>query len=224
MNPLAVISAVLRRECLRAWRSQAEALQPLCFFALVVVLFPFALGPDAALLARVAGGVVWVAALLAASLSLDALFRADYQDGTLEALVAGGAPLLAFALGKALAHWVLSALPVLLLSGPVALALDLPGPAVVVLLASLALGSAGMSLVGTAVGALTVGVRGSGMLLAMLILPLYIPLLVFGAAAATNAARDLAAAAELYFLAGLALLALTLAPWAVAAALRIRLS
>lgn len=224
MSALGIIGAVLRRECLRTWRSQAEALYPLCFFGLTVLLFPFAVGPDGVLLARIAGGIVWVAALLAASLSLDSLFRADYQDGTLEAVVAGGTPLVAFALGKALAHWLVSAAPVLLLSAPLGHAFELAPATQGTLLASLALGSVSMSLTGTAISALTVGLRGGGMLLAMLILPLYIPVLVFGAAATANAALGLAVVAELLFLAGLALLALTLAPWAVAAALRIRLS
>jgi heme exporter protein B len=218
-----VFAAVVRRELRRAARSQSEALYPLIFFVLAVVLYPFALGPDPTLLARVAAGVVWVAALLAASLSLDTLFRNDYGDGSLELVVLSGAPLAIVALAKASAHWLLSGLPILLLAVPLALALELDGTTLVILLASLALGSACMSLIGTAVSALTVGLRGGGMLLAMLILPLYIPLLIFGAAATSNAALGLGAAAELYFLAGLLVLAITLTPWATAAALKIRM-
>lgn len=190
---------------------------------LVVILFPFALGPDSALLAGVAAGVVWVAALLAASLSLDNLFRADYADGSLELVVLSGAPLAVVALAKAAAHWLLSGLPILLLTLPLAVALELGARTVVTLEASLALGSGAMSLIGSAVSALTVGLRGAGMLLAMLILPLYIPLLIFGAAATSNAALGLSVAAELYFLAGILMLALTLTPWATAAALKIRM-
>ncbi|MEQ8230945.1 MAG: heme exporter protein CcmB [Gammaproteobacteria bacterium] len=223
MTVARVFSAVVRRELRRAARSQSEALYPLIFFVLAVVLYPFALGPDPTLLAAVAGGVVWVAALLAASLSLDTLFRNDYADGSLELVVLSGAPLAVVALAKAAAHWLLSGLPILLLAVPLALALELGAQTLVILLASLALGSASMSLVGTAVSALTVGLRGGGMLLAMLILPLYIPLLIFGAAATANAALGLGAAAELYFLAGLLVLAITLTPWATAAALRIRM-
>lgn len=222
-SPAGVFAAIVRRELRRAARSQSEALYPLIFFVLAVVLYPFALGPDPALLARVAAGVVWVAALLAASLSLDTLFRNDYGDGSLELVVLSGTPLALVALAKASAHWLLSGLPILLLAVPLALALELDGTTLVILLASLALGSACMSLVGTAVSALTVGLRGGGMLLAMLILPLYIPLLIFGAAATSNAALGLSAAAELYFLAGLLVLAITLTPWATAAALRIRM-
>ena len=224
MNVSAVLTAIVRRELLRAARNQSEALYPLLFFVLVVLLFPFALGADNALLARVAGGVVWVAALLAAALSLEALFRADFADGTLEVLVIGGAPLALLGLGKACAHWLLSGVPVLLLAAPLGLALDLAPATLSTLLVTLALGSASMSLIGAAVSALTVGLRSSGLLLAMLILPLYIPVLIFGASATANAALGLPVTGELYFLTGIALLAVVLAPWATAAALRIRLS
>lgn len=217
------VRAVVARELRKVVRDQSEALYPLVFFVLVVILYPFALGPEPELLARVAGGVVWVAALLAASLSLDGVFRADYADGSLELMLLSGAPLPLVALGKACAHWLLSGVPILLLTPPLALALELDAATLVTLLASLALGTVSMSLIGTAVSALTVGLRGGGMLLAMLILPLYIPLLIFGASASANAALGLDAAAELYFLAGLLVLALTTTPWATAAALEIRM-
>ena len=224
MRPFTIIAAVVRRELLRAVRNQAEALHPLLFFALCILMFPFALGTDTALLSRIAAGVVWVAALLASALSLESLFRADYVDGTLEVLVVGGAPLPLLGLGKAAAHWLLSGLPVLLLSVPFGLALQLQPALLGTLLCTLALGSVCMSLIGTAISALTVGLRGGGLLLAMLILPLYIPVLIFGASATANAALGLPVAGELYFLAGLVVLALTLTPWATAAALRIRMS
>lgn len=224
MKPFTIIAAVVRRELLRAVRNQAEALHPLLFFALCILMFPFALGTDTALLSRIAAGVVWVAALLASALSLESLFRADYADGTLEVLVVGGAPLPLLGLGKAAAHWLLSGLPVLLLSIPFGLALQLQPALLGTLLCTLALGSVCMSLIGTAISALTVGLRGGGLLLAMLILPLYIPVLIFGASATANAALGLPIAGELYFLAGLVVLALTLTPWATAAALRIRMS
>ena len=224
MTPLAIIAAVVRREWLRAVRNPAEALYPLLFFVLCVLLFPFALGPDSALLSRVAAGVVWVAALLASALSLEALFRSDYADGTLEVLVVGGASLPLLGLGKALAHWLLSGLPVLLLSVPLGLSLALSRALLGTLVTTLALGSVCMSLIGATISALTVGLRGGGLLLAMLILPLYIPVIIFGASATANAALGLTVAGELYFLAGLVVLALTLTPWATAAALRIRMS
>ncbi len=224
MSAAGVLGAVVARELRRTLRNQNEVVYPILFFTLAVVLFPFALGPDAALLAAAAPGVLWVTAVLAASLSLESLFRSDYADGTLELVVLSGAPLALVALGKAAAHWLLSALPILVLSVPLGAALELDGATLVILVTSLALGSGSMSLLGAAVSALTVGLRGGGMLLAMLILPMYIPLIIFGAAATANAALGLAVDAELYFLAGLLVLALTLAPWATAAALRIRLS
>lgn len=224
MSALKQLVVVLRREILRASRSQAEALYPLLFFCLAVMLFPFAVGPDNVILGRIAGGILWVSALLATCLSLEAQFRSDYLDGSLEALVVGGAPLALIGLGKSLAHWLLTGLPVLLLAVPLGLALDLAEPALLTLTLSLLLGTLTMWLLGTTISALTVGLRGGGMLLAMLILPLYIPLLIFGAAATSNAALGLSAQAELYFLSGLLVLALTLTPWATAAALRIRMS
>lgn len=219
-----LFKAVLARELRRARRNQSEFVYPLIFFVLAVILYPFALGADSRLLGEVAAGIVWVATLLAASLSLDALFRGDYADGTLEYTVVSGAPLAVVGIAKATAHWMLAALPMLVMTVPLAVALDLPAGVTRVLLASLALGTATMSLTGAAVSALTVGLRGGGMLLAMLILPMYIPLLIFGTSATANAALGLDTAAEFYFLAGLLVLSATLAPWAIAAALRIRLS
>jgi heme exporter protein B len=224
MSPQALVCAVLRREFRRTARNQSEAGHPLIFFVLAVMLFPFALGPDTALLSVVAPGVIWVAALLAASFSVEGLFRSDFADGSLELMALSGAPLALVGLAKALAHWLVAGVPVLLLTLPLAVGLGLDPGVLAILMASLALGSGCMSLLGTSISALTVGLRGSGMLVALLILPLYIPLLIFGASATANAALGLSAAAELYFLAGLLVLALTLTPWATATALRIRLS
>lgn len=218
-----VLRAVLTRELQRASRTQTEALYPLIFFALCVLLFPFALGTESETLAAVAPGAIWVSVLLAATLSLEHLYRSDFADGSLELLAVSGASLVAVGLGKALAHWLLSGLPILAASMPLGVALELDGATLAALASSLLLGTATMSLLGAAIGALTVGLRGGGVLLALLILPLYIPVLIFGGAAAANAAAGLPVAAELYFLAGLAVLALTLAPWATAAALKIRL-
>lgn len=224
MNSTFVLFAVVARELRKTARNQSEAVHALIFFTLAVILFPFALGPDPALLSAVAAGVVWVAALLAASFSLEGLFRSDYADGTLELMVLSGAPLALIGLGKACAHWLISGVPILILAIPLGAALNLNGITLLTLVSSLALGSACMSLIGASISALTVGLRGGGMLLAMLILPMYIPLLIFGAAATANAALGLTASAELYFLAGLLVMALTLTPWATAAALRIRMS
>jgi len=215
---------VITRDVLRAARSQTEALHPLIFFALCVLLFPFAIGSDEGLLERIAPGILWVSALLSATLSLEQLFRSDYQDGSFELFVLSKASTLAISLGKSLTHWFISGLPILLMSIPLCLVLELNWATTQVFLASLFAGTLTMSFIGAAVSALTVGLRGGGLLLAMLILPLYIPVLIFGSAAASNAAQGLPAAAELYFLTGLLILAVTLAPWATAAALKIRLS
>ena len=223
-SALSTLKLVIARDLLMAARSQTEALYPLIFFALCVVLFPFAVGSDTTLLGRIAPGILWVSALLAASLSLEHLFRSDYEDGSFELFVVSGASLVSIGLGKSLTHWIVSGLPVLIMSVPLGLALELDWTTLRVVLASLFLGTLTMSFVGAAVSALTVGLRGGGMLLAMLILPLYIPVLIFGAAAAGNATQGLPADAELYFLMGLLVLAATLAPWATAAALKIRLS
>ena len=219
-----ILITVVARDMLRTARSQTEAVYPLVFFALCVLMFPFAIGSDTEFLERMAPGILWVSALLAAALSLENLFRGDYQEGTLELMVVSNAPLVLIGLGKSFAHWLLSGLPVVLMSVPLGLALGIDLDTLLTLVSSLLLGTLTMSLVGATVSALTVGLRGGGMLLALLILPLYIPILIFGAAAAGNAARGLPADAELYFLAGLMILAVTLAPWATAAAMRIRMS
>ncbi len=224
MSTVTALQAVVARELRKTVRDQGEAVNALIFFLLAVILFPFALGPDPELLRAVAAGVIWVAALLAASFSLDGLFRNDFADGSLELLALSGVPLALIGLGKSCAHWLISALPLVVLSAPLGIAMDLDSATVATLAASLTLGTACMSLLGAAISALTVGLRGSGMLLALLILPLYIPLLIFGASASANTALGLEASAELLFLAGLLVLALTLAPWATAAALKIRLA
>ena len=223
-KPITTIRLVITRDVLCAARSQTEALYPLIFFTLCVLLFPFAIGSDEKLLEQIAPAILWVSALLSATLSLEQLFRSDYQDGSFELFVLSKASTLAISLGKSLTHWLISGLPVVLMSIPLCLVLELDWATTRVFLASLFAGTLTMSFIGAAVSALTVGLRGGGLLLAMLILPLYIPVLIFGSAAAGNATRGLPAEAELYFLTGLLILAVTLAPWATAAAIKIRLS
>lgn len=218
-----LLVAVIRRELLRVVRNQAEMLYPLVLFVLCVVLFPFALGADSGLLMRVASAVIWVAALLTAALSLDGLYRGDYADGSLEFFATTDCALATLALGKAVTHWLLSGLPALALAVPLGAMLGLGLATLTTLTASLALAGVSMSLLGSAIAALTAGLRSGGLLLAMLILPLYIPLLIFGASATANAGLDLPVKGQLYFLAGSAVLALSLAPWAAASAIRIRL-
>jgi heme exporter protein B len=206
---------LLRHELRLALRQRSDTGIVLGFFVLAVVLFPFGVGPESAVLARIAVGIVWVAALLAALLSLDRLFAADFDDGGLDLLALSGLPLELVALGKTVAHWLTTGLPLTLLSPPLALLLDLEPSRIGVLALSLLIGTPALSLIGTLAAALVLGARRQGVLLSLLVLPLYVPPLVFGAAAATGDPRP-----NLLLLGALGLAALPLAPWASAAALR----
>jgi len=216
--------AQLRRDFRLLWRRRGDAVQPLLFALMVVALFPLALGADSPLLARIAPGVLWVAILLAGLLNLDALFRADLEDGSLEQMMLSPVPLAWLVALRVLAHWCVSALPLLLLAPVLGEFLHLPRPLLGPLLLSLALGTPLLSLLGAVVAALTVGIRRSGMLLAVLALPLYVPVLVFGAGAVAAAAEGLPWLGAIYLLAAGLALSLVLAPLAAATALRIALS
>lgn len=213
--------ALVLRDLRLLWRRRGDAANPVLFAVMVVSLFPFALGPQPEILARIAPGVIWVAMLLAGLLSLDTLFRGDLEDGSLEQLMLAPHPLGVLVACKIAVHWASTALPLMLATPLLAALLYLPTQQLPVLLASLALGTPLLSLIGAVVVALTVGMRRSGMLLALLALPLYVPVLIFGAGAVMAAAQGLPHAGALLLLgAGLAL-ALVLAPMAAAAALRI---
>ncbi|MDO9371318.1 MAG: heme exporter protein CcmB [Gammaproteobacteria bacterium] len=218
---LAALGVLIRRDLLLAMRRRAQILNPLVFFVIVVTLFPLGLGPEPNLLQKLAPGVLWVAALLAAMLSLEAMFHSDFEDGSLEQLLLAPQPVFITIIAKVLTHWLLSGLPLLLLAPLLALWLHLSPDAIVVLLASLALGTPVLSLIGAIGVALTVGLRRGGVLLSLLVLPLYIPVLIMGAGAVDAAASGLAAGAHLSMLGALLLLSLSLAPWAAGAALRI---
>ena len=219
-----VLLGLLRRELLRNWREPGEAVHGALLFILIATIFPFATEPTSAALGEFAVGIVWVAAMVAATLSLDGLFRADFHDGSLELMATSGASLALVGIGKAGAHYLTAWLPIALLAGLASLMFGVSVGMIGVVVASLLVAGLSISLIGTPISALTVGLRGSGMLLALLILPLYIPLLIFGASAAVSFGQHRGAAAEFYFLAGYLALALTVAPWATAAAIRIRLS
>lgn len=213
--------ALVRRDLLLALRRRGEIVNPLLFLLMVVTLFPLALGADTAVLAMVAPGVVWVAALLAALLSLDSMYRPDFDDGSLEQLLLSPHPLSLLVAAKVLAHWLVTGLPLTLLAPLLALLLNLPPEALAALVLTLLLGTPVLSLVGGIGVALIVGLPRGGMLLPLLMLPLYIPVLIFGAGAVDYAAAGLSWLAPVYFLAALLALAVTLAPPAMAAALRI---
>ncbi len=215
----------LIRDLKIGFRSRGDFINPLLFYALAVMLFPFGLGTDATILKNIAPGVMWVLALLSVLMSLDTLFQRDYMEGTLEQQVLHGAPLSTLVLAKVLAHWITTALPLVLVSPVLAVMLYLPGHAIPVLVLSLLLGTPVLSLLGSIGAALTVSVRGGGLLLALLVLPLYIPVLIFGASA-TAAAANLDGpgyAGQLLWLSVFMVLSITLAPFAGAAALRISL-
>nr|WP_143004075.1 heme exporter protein CcmB [Thiohalorhabdus denitrificans] len=221
MNMGRAFATILARDLTLALRHRSELGNPLMFFIVVVTLFPLALGPEQDILTRVAPGIIWVAALLAATLSMDGMFRSDFEDGSLEQMLLSPHPPALLVVAKVLAHWLVTGLPLILISPLLALFLHLPLEALPVLLATLALGTPVLSMVGAIGVALTVGLRRGGLLLTLLVLPLYIPVLIFAAGAVDNAAAGLPVAGQLYFLAALLVLALTLAPLATAAALRI---
>ncbi|WP_114418731.1 heme exporter protein CcmB [Marinospirillum perlucidum] len=219
-----VFLAALAREGRLQVRRRGDLLNPLVFFALVVVLFPLGISPTEEILAPVAPGVLWVAALLAVLMSLDALFRPDLMDGSLEQQQLSGYSLAALAMAKLAVHWLLTSLPLILLSPFLGIMLYLPWEAQGVLLLSLLLGSLALSLVGGIGAALTAGLGKSGVLMTLLVLPFYIPVLIFGTGAMQTAISGGNALPHLALLGALAALALTLAPWAIAAGLRITLS
>jgi heme exporter protein B len=217
----AAARALMARDLRLLWRRRGDALQPALFALLVVVLFALALGADKPQLARAAGAVLWVAVLLSGLLSLDTLFRGDADDGSLEQWMLAPVPLAWLVLVRTAMHWATTALPLLLATPLLAQLLFLPRGELPVLLASLALGTPLLSLLGAVVAALTVGMRRSGILVALLALPLYVPVLVFGAGSVAAAAQGMDPVAPLLILGAGLVLALVLAPLAAAAAIRI---
>lgn len=222
-SPGAACRAVAARDLLIAARRRSDVLTTFFFFVIVVSLFPLGVGPQPDTLREIAPGVVWVAALLAAMLSLARMFGADHADGTLEQLVLMPQPLTLLVLAKILAHWLTTGLPLVLIAPLLGLQFGLPGDALATLLWSLLIGTPALSLIGAVGAALTLGVRGGGALTALLVLPLYVPVLVFGAGAVTATATGMGAAGHLSLLAAMSLAALVFAPWATAMALRISL-
>lgn len=221
---MSLVLATIKRDLTLAARNPGEWLNPLMFFLMVAALFPLAVDPDPKFLSKIAGGVIWVAALLATLLSLDALYKADVEDGTLEQWLASGESLYAMALGKALVHWCISGLPLTLMAPVLGLMLNLPSDAYLAMLASLLIGTPVLSLIGGVGAALTASVRSGGLLLSLLILPLYIPVLIFAASAVYAASVGMEYHGQLGFLGAMLALALCLTPFAAAAALKLNLS
>lgn len=212
---------VIQRDLLLAMRRRFDILTTLFFFVIVVSLFPLGIGPEINILRTVAPGVVWVAALLASMLSLGRIFSNDYLDGTLEQMLISPQSLSLLVLGKALAHWLITGIPLILISPLLGIQYNLPLDAILILALSLLLGTPILSLIGAIGAALTLGLRGGGMLVSLLVLPLYIPVLVFGSGAVEASAGGLGAGAHLSLLGAFLLIALVITPWATASALRI---
>lgn len=222
-GPAAAAWAVMQRDVRVALRRPGDTLQPLGFFVVVTTLFPLALQPEVSLLRNIAPAALWVGALLASLLALDLLFREDAQDGTLEQLALCGQPLTGLLLAKTAVHWLLTGLPLVVIAPLAVASLGAPASALPGILAALLLGTVTLSLIGAVGAGLTMGMKRNGSLLALLVLPLAVPVLIFGARATDQAIKGEPLAAALYLLGAMAVLAVTLAPWAVAAAVRIGL-
>jgi heme exporter protein B len=222
-GPFEAARLVLMRDLTLAFRRRGQLVQPLAFFAIVTTLFPLGISPELSRLREVAPGVLWVAALLASLLALEFLFRDDAQDGTLEQYALSGQSLTWLLLAKTLAHWLLTGLPLALMAPLAGMSLGAPVASVPGIVAGVGVGSVALSLIGSIGAALTLGIRRSGVLLSLLTLPLAMPVLIFGSRATELAIKGENFAAPLQLLAAMAVLGITLAPLAAAAAVRIHL-
>ena len=218
---LSALFGTARRDLLLVWKRPGDVLNPLFFFAMVGTLFPLAVGPSVEQLELAGPGVVWVAALLAMLLSLNSLFVGDFEDGSLEQLLLSPQPLVLLALGKTIAHWLTSGLPLVIMSPLLAITFRMPTDTILILMATLALGTISLSLLGSVGAALTVGLHRGTALLSLLTLPLSMPVLIFGARTVSLAAAGDVYSMGIFALAAYAVGALSLAPFATAAALRI---
>jgi len=218
-----IFYVILQRDLTLALRNKAEFINPLMFFVIVIILFPLAFGSDSALLKQLSSGIIWISALLATCLSLETVFRSDFEDGSIEQLTLARYPLTLLVSAKIMAHWLIFGLPLVLIALLTGFVLSLSAQTMTALFITLLLGTPVLSLIGAITVSLTIGLRG-GMLLSLLILPLYMPVLIFSMLAVQNATIGQSIAAEIYFLAGILVLAITLAPITTATALRIRLS
>lgn len=214
---------VVRRDLTLAMRRRSDVTTTLFFFVIVVSLFPFGVGPELNMLRSMAPGVVWVSALLASMLSLNLLFHSDYVDGTLEQMLLIPQPLSVVVIGKVIGHWLVSGVPLVLIAPLLGLQYDLPGETLLVLAGSLLLGTPVLSLVGAIGAALTLGLRGGGVLLSLLVLPLYIPVLIFGAGAVEASLAGMSVQAYFSLLGAVLIVSIFFAPWATAFALRVSL-
>ena len=219
-----LFTAIIRRDVMIAIRNRADAANSVAFYVIVFTLFPLAIGQDPTQLQALAPGVIWIAALLATLLGLEGLFRSDFDDGSLAQLLLSTGPVPLLVLGKILAHWCVTGLPLILVTPLLAPMMQLSSLSTAVLLLTLLIGTPILSLVGSIGTALTVGTRRGGVLLTLIVLPLYIPVLVFGSTAVQNAGVGLPITGQIYLLSAMAMLALCLTPIAAAAAIKISLN
>ena len=227
MSTLSLTSAfslLLKRDLVLAYRRRSELVNPMLFFVLVTAMFPLGIGNDAKLIEAVGPGVIWVAALLASLLSLDSMFRSDFDDGSLEQFMLSAHPVSVLVLAKVLAHWLVTGLPLFIVAPLLAVLLNIPGSAIPTLMLTLVLGTPVLSLIGSVGVALTVGLRRGGVILSLLILPLYVPVLIFATDAVKTAIVGIPTTAQLSILSAMLVGSLVLAPMATAASLRISLS
>ncbi|ASI88622.1 MULTISPECIES: heme exporter protein CcmB [Vibrio] len=218
---IASMMKIIRRELLIAFRRQADIFNPLWFFIIVITLFPLSIGPEPNLLARIAAGIVWVAALLSALLSLERLFKDDFQDGSLEQMMLMPIPLQLVVIAKIIAHWLLTGLPLIIISPLLAILLSLDSNTWIAVVLTLLVGTPTLSFIGAIGVALTVGLQKGGVLLSLLVLPLYIPILIFATSAIDAASLGVAYNGQLALLAAMLAGAMTLTPFAISAALRV---
>lgn len=212
---------ILKRDLTIAFRHKDDVLNPLLFFVIIITLFPLGIGPESTTLARIAPGIIWVAALLSCLLSLDRLFKSDYQDGSLEQMLLSPHPIFVLTLAKITAHWILTGLPVILIAPLLAVLLHLPEQGYGALMLTLLLGTPVLSFIGAIGVALTVGIKKGGVLLSLIVLPLYIPVLIFATSAIDTASLNLPYSGQLAIIGALFMGSLTLAPLAVGAALKV---
>jgi heme exporter protein B len=227
MSTLSLTSAfnlLLKRDLVLAYRRRAELVNPMLFFVLVTAMFPLGIGNDPKLIEAVGPGVVWVAALLASLLSLDSMFRSDFEDGSLEQYMLSAHPISILVLAKILAHWLVTGLPLFIVAPLLAILLNIPGVAVPTLMLTLLLGTPVLSLIGSVGVALTVGLRRGGVILSLLVLPLYVPVLIFATDAVKTTIAGIPTTAQISILSAMLVGSLVLAPLATAASLRISLS
>ena len=218
-----IFNVILKRDLILAFRDKTDFINSLIFFIIVITLFPLTFGTKSTIVNEIIPGMIWISALLATCLSLETIFRSDFEDGSIEQLILSRYPLTLLVAAKIFAHWITFGMPLIIISLLMGILLSLSNEIIIALFITLILGTPILSLLGSVMVALTIGLRG-GMLLNLLILPLSMPVLIFSTVAIQNAALNQSIIAETYFLAGILVLAITLAPLATAAALRIRLS